>query len=489
MTRLSCDTVAPLPIGFSITLDPEVRRIDEDALFGGTPARVMRLSRAGRSAFAELVAGPIRTPAAAALARRLTDAGLAHPQPPHLDAAPDITVLIPVRDRPAELDRCLRALGDVFPVVVVDDASGDTDAIAKVAADHGAVLVRRDVNGGPGAARNTGLAHVATEFVAMIDSDCVPQPGWIEHLAAHLVDPLVAVAAPRIAAANAGPGLDTAATDRRASYAARYAAARGILDLGAEQARVQPLGRVAFVPSAALVARVAALREIAEDGGVFDPSLRTGEDVDLIWRLHKAGWRIRYDAQATVTHHEPESWRVLLRRRFRYGTSAGPLAKRHPEAMPPLVVNTWPTAAVAGAVIGSPAVIAAGCAGSYVQTRRALGKARVPLDAAPRMARASVLQSWLATGRFASQLASPLLIAGLLRRRSRAAALALLVGPALVNWWRSDRALDPVRFTVAHLVDDAVYGAGVWASAITERTPVPLTPVSTKHVRRALQNG
>jgi len=463
----------PLPLGFRVELDARTRRLRDDALFGGVPARVMRLSAAGQPALAELVAGPITSRAAGVLGRRLTDAGLAHPRPPALTQRPDLTVLIPVRDRPRELDRCLRALEHRYPVLVVDDASADPETIAKVVADHGAALIRRDVNGGPGAARNTGLEAVSTELVALIDSDCTAEPGWIEALAAHLSDPLVAVAAPRI----------SAWAGTRSGYAARYATARGILDLGADEARVQPLGRVAFVPSAALVARTDALRA---QGG-FDPALRTGEDVDLIWRLHRAGYRIRYDAAATVTHHEPERWRVLLRRRFRYGTSAGPLARRHPEAMPPLVLNPWPATAVGGALVASPVTAAAGAVGSYVQTRRALRKADVPADRALRMAAGGVVQTWLATGRYASQLATPLLLAGLTRRRTRPAALALLFGPALLNWWRGGRRqLDPVRFTAAHLIDDAVYGAGVWAGAITERTAVPLTPVGTRQARKAL---
>lgn len=472
---------APTPIGFSIVLDAQTRPVGSGALFGGIPARVMRLSAAGRQALDELSSGPVRSAASGALARRLTDAGLAHPRPPALTQRPDVTVLIPVRDRVEELDRCLTALGDAYPIIVVDDASDDAEAIAKVVAEHGATLLRRATNGGPGAARNTGLRAVGTEFVAMIDSDCVAEPGWIEHLAAHLADPLVAVAAPRIAAAEGAAR----------SYAARYATARGILDLGAAEARVRPLGRVAFVPSAALVARMSALRDCSGDRGedVFDPRLRTGEDVDLIWRLHKAGHRIRYDASVSVTHHEPDRWRVLLRRRFRYGTSAGPLARRHPEAMPPLILNRWPAAAVAGAIALSPVTAAVGAAGSVVQTRRALRKAQVPADGALRMAGGGIVQTWLATGRFAGQLAAPLLLAGLLHRRTRGSSLALLLGPALMNWWRAARVLDPVRFTAGHLVDDLVYGAGVWRGCIAERTAVPLTPIGTTQARKAYREG
>lgn len=465
----------PLPIGFSIVLDSQTRMLAPDTLFGGMPARTMRLSAAGQSAFAELEAGPIRTAAAGVLARRLTDAGLAHPRPP-LSAGLNVTVLIPVHDRPRELARCLAALGDRYPVAVVDDASSEPEAIAKVVADHGARLLARTANGGPGVARNTGLATINTEFVALLDSDCVPDPGWIEALASHLLDPLVAIAAPRIAAASDSN-----------SFAGRYASARAVLDLGADEALVRPLSRVAFIPSAALVARTAALQSVAVGGEVFDPAMRTGEDVDLIWRLHKAGWRIRYDAAATVTHHEPDLWRVLMRRRFRYGTSAGPLACRHPEAMPPLVLNAWPGTAVAGALVASPPVAAFGYLGSIAQTRRALTRAKVPVGRTFPMAGGAVVQTWLASGRFATQLFSPLLLAALLIRRTRLGALSLLLGPPLLNWWRSGRRLDPARFATAHIADDIAYGAGVWAGAIGERTAIPLTPISTGRARARLQ--
>src|SRR5215475_9954884 len=117
--------------------------------------------------------------------------------PPEPASRPDVTVLIPVRDRPVLLDRCLSALGRDYPVLVVDDGSADPRAVADAAAAHGAALVRRPVNGGPGAARNTGLLGVTTELVAFLDSDCLPGPGWIERLAAHLADPAVISAAPR----------------------------------------------------------------------------------------------------------------------------------------------------------------------------------------------------------------------------------------------------------------------------------------------------
>ena len=71
-----------------------------------------------------------------------------------------MTVVIPARDRQAYLDRCLTALGQSYPVIVVDDGSQQAAEIAGLCRRHGATLIRRPASGGPGPARNDGLAQV-----------------------------------------------------------------------------------------------------------------------------------------------------------------------------------------------------------------------------------------------------------------------------------------------------------------------------------------
>jgi len=474
----------PLPAGFGVAIDAGTKQLDADTLFGGAPARVLRLSPAGRAALAELRAGPVRSHAAGRLARKLTDAGLAHPRPPALAARPDVTVLIPVRDRAALLDRCLSALGRSYPAVVVDDGSEDPGSVAGVAAAHGAALVRRPVNGGPGAARNTGLLGVTTDLVAFLDSDCVPGPGWIERLAAHLADPAVAAAAPRIVAAPTGSG-----------WADRYTTAACCLDLGGAEARVAPGTRVAYVPTAALVVRRAALAPAAGPGGAFDPALRWGEDVDLVWRLHGAGWRIRYDPAVRVSHHEPRGWAALLSRRFRYGTSAAPLAARHPGQVLPLVLHPWLALTVAGLLAGRPGVAGLSFAGSVLAMRATLRRAGLPARGVLPAMLTATRQTWLGTGRYACQFGAPVLAAALVapggtsrarRRARRAAAAALLLGPPLTAWSARRRSLDPVRYVLGHLADDVAYGTGVWAGALRARSTAPVRPVIAWHPFRAV---
>jgi mycofactocin system glycosyltransferase len=440
---------------------------------------VVRLTGAGTAVWRHLSTGPVDSVAAGTLARRLTDAGLAHPCPPRVPAGTaDVTVVIPVRDRAALLDRCLAALDGRYPVVVVDDGSRSPAAVAAVAAAHGATLVARAPGGGPAAARNTGLDHVTTDLVAFVDSDCVPGPGWIDALAGHFADPMVASVAPRITAV-AGP----------ATVVGRYTRAAGCLDMGRGPGRVAPGTRLSYVPTAALIARRAALRAVAGPAGVFDPTMRIGEDVDLVWRLHAGGWRVRYDPSVAVGHHEPATWPALLARRLRYGTSAAPLAVRHPGNIPPLVVDPWPALTVGALLSRRPAVAAASFAVSVLATGRVLRAHDLPAPEAWRGTASAVIRTWLAAGRYATQYAAPLLLAclpggGRACWGRRAAAVSLLVGPGLAAWAHQPGMLDPVRYVGAAVADDIAYGAGVWAGCVRHRTLAPLRPVLARRPGR-----
>lgn len=467
--------LVPMPVGFRMTLDPDAKRLDDVTLFGGSPARIMRLTSSGRGVLDELLDGPVRTPAGGKLARRLADAGVMHPHPPASSGPVDATVLIPVRDRPDMLARCLDALGSAYPVLVVDDASVQPDRIAEVCAARGVPLIRRDVNGGPGAARNTGLAQITSDAVVFLDSDCVPPADIVDRLAAHLADPMVAAAAPRIAA------LDSCTS------AGRYASACGSLDLGDREARVAPRTRVAYVPTAALAVRRSALLDVESGGTVFDSNLRYGEDVDLNWRLDEAGWRIRYDPAVTVRHDEPDNWRELLVRRFRYGTSAGPLALRHPKAMVPFVVHPWSVLTVVGLLARRPVLATAAFVVSVLTLSRTLRSAGVGRKGVVRGCATAVQQTWLGLGRMSTQLAAPALFAAIIIRGKagrRAAAASLLIAPPFTTWLARKPALRPTRFVAGRIADDIAYGIGVWTGSVRARTSIPFRPVISRRILR-----
>jgi mycofactocin glycosyltransferase len=444
-----------------VALDSSVRRFGAGRLLvGGTPARVLRLTSQGAATVRALLDGTPVDAAGERLARRLVDGGLAHPRPERNDVA-SITIIVPARDRPGALARCLAAIDSGPSVIVVDDGSSDAAAVAEVVRSRGARLLRSERPAGPAAARNAALALATTELIAFVDSDCVPTRGWAGTLAGHFNDPLVAAVAPRIT---------PRARARASGTRERYCTARSPLDMGPRESRVAPHGRVAYVPTAALVVR----RNALSHG--FDERLRYGEDVDLVWRLHDAGWRIRYDPNATVHHSEPQTWNAWLQRRWRYGTSAGALARRHPGRLHPVAAHPLPTAALMLVLCRRPvsAAIAIGLHGALLERRlRSTGIPRSQVIAWSLRAAAQTLFAW---SRASTVLAAPLLVGSLRRPGTRLAALVLLAASPAEEWVRRRPRLDPLRWSAACIVDDAAYGLGVWWGCLRHRTVKPLLP-------------
>ena len=447
------------------TLDPSVQRAGGGrVLIGGSPLVLLRLTAAGAELVDRIERGePVSTGAKTTpLVDRLLDGGVLHPQ--HADGASpaDVTVVVPAyRPSPDALRGIVAACANTAGVIIVDDAS--PEPIAPVA---GATVVRRDDNGGPGAARMTGLAQVgnSSSLVAFVDTDVELTVGWLDQLLAHFADARVALVAPRVASTG-----DTAT----ASRLARYELSRSPLDLGPAAARVRAGSRVSYVPAAAIVCRRAALDEV----GGFDPGMRYGEDVDLVWRLDEAGWRVRYEP-ASVVHHRPRpSLAAWIRQRASYGGSAAELAARHPGALAPVRVSGWSAASWAAVVGGWPIV-----GGAIAATTTALlaRKLRNVPDGAKLALRLAGLGHVYAGRSLASGLTRawwPFTVAAAIEsKRARRAALLAMVVPALLDWRKDRPPLDPTTYVALRLLDDMSYGAGLIAGAMRARSAAALRP-------------
>ena len=243
----------------------------------------------------------------------------------------------------------------------------------------------------------------------------MPTGGWLEPLLGHFDDPLVAAVAPRIVPA---PRRTPTARHAVRRTRRRWTAGRG-------RGRCGPGAAIPFVPSAALLVRA----DVATGPELFDPALRGGEDVDLVWRLADAGWDVRYVPSSTVAHEGPPTLGAFLARRAFYGTTAGPLARRHGGALAPVHVSGW-SLAVWVLVLARRPVLGTGGAGGVHRDAgppparpRARPRAawrRTSPAAARRVRRcptlASLTRAW-----------SPALVLGLAFRRTRTAGGA---GPA-----------------------------------------------------------
>ncbi len=449
----------------TLRFDPSTRVLAGGTIvLGGHPPRLLRLTAAGGRTVSGWRAGAAvgDSPGERGLAARLIRAELAHPVPDPGGGftAADVAVVIPARDRAGLLRECLKHIGPAADLVVVDDGSRDRAAIAGAALAAGARVVRRESSAGPAGARNAGLRATRAPLVAFLDSDARPRDGWLEPLLAHFGDQRVAAVAPRIRSPAGSSAL------------AAYEAVRSPLDLGPDPGIAAPGRRIGFLPATALVVRRAAV----PDG--FDATMRYGEDVDLVWRLAAAGWTVRYEPRACVEHPHRADFRAWLVQRLRYGSSAGPLAERHPGKLHHLVAPAWALPAWGLALAGRPraALVAAGAGTGLLAARLS----PIPVSRAERGRLVAGAQLGAARGLLDAgwrAYSPPLVLAAALgSRRARRLALGALTISTAADWLGHRPRLDPLRFGALRAADDLAYATGVWLGCMRSRRPGPLIP-------------
>jgi mycofactocin system glycosyltransferase len=436
-------------------------------LAGGAPWRVVRLGVAAVPFVSELrraaAAGAVPgTPSDRSVARLLLERGLAYPVRSPRPGPHPVTVVVPAYDRVAQLEVCLAALKGL-DVIVVDDASVDHDAIRRVAARHGARLIRHEVNRGPAAARNTG-AHAATsDLIAFVDSDCAPRPGWLDILVPHFDDSHVGAIAPRVVPRPGG-----------GAVMARHEATRSALDMGTLPEQVRPGARLGFLPGATLLVRREVIQRFA-----FDEQFRLGEDVDFVWRVTAGGWHVRYEPRAVVEHEPVVRLTPWVRRRFQYGTSAAALAQRHHGRLVPARLSAWNLATLALLAERRPFAAAAVSGAAATMLARRLAREDVRADVALRIVGQGMVADAAALGHLLRREWWPigaLAIAACTRSRIARAAATCMIGPIALEWLRQRPAVDPLRYAALRLIEDAAYGSGVIVSAVSSGVAEPLVP-------------
>lgn len=455
-------------------VDPSWRRPARGkTVFAGSPIKLFSLSAEGKAIVEAIEHGQLLPDGHEPLTSRLLDAGAIHPLVMPGDEctfnALDVTVVIPALVRNENDSRLLQRLVEscsfVAAVIVVDDCS-------PVLLPHlpSAQVVRADLAGGPGAARNIGLHLVATPLVAFIDLDVSITPETINEMLAYFNVQRVGLVAPRVCSK---PGAD---------IISQYETSRSPLDLGAVEARVRSGTRVSYVPSAMWLCRTSAFREIHG----FDASLNVGEDVDAVWRLDKAGWQCRYQPNASCTHEPRNSVKELVNQRISYGTSAATLAKKHRGALAPVRVSGFSAVIWALIVAGFPGIGALVGFGTVVALAR---KLRATPDAPREALRLAGLGNLHAGRSIASAITRvwwPLaVVLALVSRRARVVLLASAVIPSMYEWWKNRPSIDPLRYTALRALDDGAYGVGVWKGVLREKSADALIPDLTSWPKSA----
>lgn len=228
----------------------------------------------------------------------------------------DISVAIATRDRPQAVNRCVKAIlaGDVLPAeIILVDQSRDTLTRALVQAQLGQELSIRYIHQsqeGLSASRNAAVTQAQCSMVAFTDDDCVPDQQWVAAIArAAASTPAPDVVAGRVIPLGSESRTTFAVSPRESTEPMTYTGKHipWLVGTGGNLA----VKREWF----------ACVGRYDERLGAGSPG-RAAEDADLLYRLLRAGARIRYEPEAMVCH-ERQDWARRIASRWGYGHGIG----------------------------------------------------------------------------------------------------------------------------------------------------------------------
>jgi mycofactocin system glycosyltransferase len=232
--------------------------------------------------------------------------------------SPSISIIIPVKNRPQDIQECLTSLAsldypkDKVEIIVVND--GSTDSTAKVIQTFNIKTIHLPQSIGASACRNLAAREANGDLLGFTDSDCVPHPHWLKDLSPNFNDERVGIVGGYVSNFYNRSSLD------------RYEAVKSSLNMGISPFRVEEdKSSMAYIPSCNLIIRKKAFSE----AGGFQEDLHVGEDVDLCWRIRKLGYHLLYVPRGEVKHKHRNDVLQMLKRRFDYGTSEALLYLRH----------------------------------------------------------------------------------------------------------------------------------------------------------------
>ena len=462
-----------------------VERDGGSFLLSKSPLSLLRLNRSLAELVRRGLEGTITaiTEGETAVLEQLVARGFAEKitsTPVQEEVLPGVSIVIPVKDRAEELERCLASLANLdYPpekieIIVVDDGSSDDSPL--VARRFGAFLVPSGGTGrGPAAARNVGARAAGKELLAFIDSDCTASPRWLRELIPAFNDARTAAVGGNVAGMCTSSGVD------------RYEAVMSSLSLGSRERFGSSGDDTFYLPSCNLLLR----RTVFLGVGGFVDSMHVGEDVDLTWRLRDGGWTIAYLPKGTVFHEHRSTLRSFMSRRYDYGTSEGLLQRLHPHrrkrmVIPPLLAAVLALCLLAPFARWWPLLPAIGIltADSMV-VRIRFARRGLPLGLrtiiAGRLRALGSLVYYLSY-HLIRYYSIPLVVGAVFSPLFLMAFTGLLVCAAGVDHAIKKPQLAFVRFTGIYLLEQLAYGAGVFRGCLSRKCFASYRVVILRHM-------
>lgn len=223
------------------------------------------------------------------------------------DEWPSVSIIVPAFNEATVIGNCVRSIQltryDRYEVILVDDGSTDNtvELMAELAAGDPRIKVLTQANAGKGAALNLGIRNATGEVLMFVDADGIFSRYTVEKMLQGFED----------GRTGAVCGDDRPVNLNRVQT--RMLAFISHIGTGMVRRALTMIGCLPIVSG-----NIGAFpRKVVEEIGLFREDT-VGEDLELTWRVHKAGYRVVFAPRALVYAESPSTIGALWRQRVRW---------------------------------------------------------------------------------------------------------------------------------------------------------------------------
>lgn len=230
------------------------------------------------------------------------------------------SIIVPVYNRPKEVDELLQSItnqdfDETFEVLIIEDGSKDTsEKVVERFKDLLQVAYFFKENTGPGGSRNFGMQKAKGDYFIILDSDVLLPKNYLKEVNSQLEKNFT----------DAYGGPDAAHPNFTALQKAINYSMTSFLTTGGIRGKKKGVGK--FQPRSF---NMGLSRKAFENTNGFS-DMRAGEDIDLTFRLWKAGFETQLIDRAFVYHKRRNTVSSFYDQTFAFGTARPILNRKYP---------------------------------------------------------------------------------------------------------------------------------------------------------------
>jgi glycosyltransferase involved in cell wall biosynthesis len=251
---------------------------------------------------------------------------------------PEFSVVIPVYNRPQEVDEILSSLTAQtftdFEVIIVEDGSTNRcDTVVDAYTGRLSIQYFFKPNSGPGPSRNFGFAHARGRYFVVFDSDCTLPADYFkvvrESIGIHQWD--------------AWGGPDSGRSDFTLKQRAMAYTMSSVFTTGGIRGGKKHLGW--FQPRSF---NMGISRRVFETTGGFRFD-RFAEDIEFSIRMKQSGFKVGLIPEAFVYHKRRISFRQFYKQVYNFGKGRAMIGEIHPQEVK--ITHWFPSIFLVGTIV------------------------------------------------------------------------------------------------------------------------------------------